>query len=259
LKFVENANRSQLVFFENITHELRTPIHGILNFSRFGMESRFSRDNPDKITEYFRNIHSSASRLMHMILNLLELSAFESNDVSMDYSRISVFAVVLQVYEEMKPVFVEKNVRFFFEKPGFDTAVEIDRKKISLAVKHILGNALRHSPPESEIRLDLVDADEMLTVSISDQGPGVPDDMLTRVFDRFVDFDDPQEKTRCGFGLSICREIVKLHCGWVSASNLPMQGFVLTFTIPKTRVILGDGGTNVAAGVDPLSDSEKNR
>jgi signal transduction histidine kinase len=111
--------------------------------------------------------------------------------------------------------------------------VEGDPIRLRQVLGNILANALRHSPPGGTIRVRAWRAGEEAWVQVSDQGPGIPEDELERIFERFYRGDKARAGEGAGLGLAIARELVRLHGGRIWAEN--RDGATFTFTLPLSQ------------------------
>lgn len=231
LQEAKDANNAKTHFFTNISHELRTPLHGILSFARLGMDKDRIKDTA-KVRDFFNFINESAERLLNMINNLLSYAKLESGHMEFTFANTSLFMVVLQGYTELKPNFEEKNIRFECPKPDFDTTAWIDREKILIVVRNLLGNALKFSEEGSVISVTFEHDNRYISARISDKGPGIPENDLDSIFDRFFQSEVSKSKGGSGLGLSICMEIIKLHNGTIYAYNNDDVGASFIFSVP---------------------------
>ncbi|MFA6293740.1 MAG: HAMP domain-containing sensor histidine kinase [Victivallales bacterium] len=231
LQDAKDANRAKTNFFTNISHELRTPLHGILSFARLGMDKDRIRDSA-KMLEFFTHINESAERLLNMINNLLSYAKLESGHMEFSFAKTSLFMLVLQVYTELRPNFEEKKMRFDCPKPDFDTSAYIDREKILIVIRNLLGNALKFSEAGGAIRVSFEQDKGSVLVKVSDEGLGIPENELDSIFDRFFQAELTKSKGGTGLGLSICMEIIKLHNGTIYACNNDDVGASFIFSVP---------------------------
>ncbi|MFZ2655888.1 MAG: MFS domain-containing histidine kinase [Victivallales bacterium] len=234
LQDAKSANQARTSFFTNVSHELRTPLHGILSFSRLGQDRERIMDGK-KVLEYFECINGSAQRLLKMINELLDFAKLESGHMEFVFTETSLFMISLQIYDELKANFEEKKVRFICPKPGIDTNVCIDREKIAMVMRNLIGNGLKFTEPGSELKVSFKKVDEKLYVCVSDCGHGIPETDLDIIFDRFFQSDVARMKGGTGLGLSISKEIIKHHNGTIYASNNKDKGASFTFFVPVSR------------------------
>ena len=242
---VEQANLAKSAFLANMSHELRTPMHAILGFSDLGA-SKAGKATAEKTASYFNRIHDSGQRLLRLLDNLLDLSKLESGRMMFEFTRQDLQSTIGAVIVEFDLAFREHNLTVEVEPSGLDTVAVYDQKKISQVVRNLLSNAIRYTPDgvtigiyfeESELTVDENDASAVLqpaiSISIVDQGPGIPQEELKTVFDKFVQSSKTSTGAGgTGLGLSICKEIITHHGGKIMAENGRDGGAVFTFTIP---------------------------
>jgi len=242
----EEANQAKSEFLANISHELRTPMHGILSFAKFGLNKLNAPQ--EKIRSFFSNIVDSGERLMVLVNDLLDLSKLEAGKMTADIANHNLVKTVQDVIQEMTPLAEEKNVSL--QLSGQEEAMlEIDTVRISQVIRNLLANALRYTPSGGTIEVTVQPRElnvgrrrddrillSGLMVTVADQGPGIPEDELETIFDKFV--QSSKTKTGAGgtgLGLAICREIAWLHKGEVYAGNLPEGGAIFTLTLPRLQ------------------------
>ena len=236
----ENANIAKSEFLANISHELRTPMHGILSYSRFGIDKANTVER-EKLSKYFVNINNSAQRLMLLLNDLLDLSKFEYGNHSFNMYHCNVFKIVNDRAFEFDSILKEKQLFLQIEEPDFDTTVICDEQKVGQIIKNLLSNAAKYSDKDKSIRIsfheDTLDLDQeavrALKISIADQGVGVPVEELKTIFDKFIQSSNTKTGAGgTGLGLAICFEIVKAHHGKIWAENNPDGGTVFNVLLP---------------------------
>lgn len=243
----EAANQAKTEFLANITHELRTPMHGILSFAKFGLTKK--NLSPEKIHEYFGHISDSANRLLNLINDLLDISKLEAGKLNLETSKGDLAASARNVTQQLSALAGQQQLTFKLEVRCDDTQLEMDSQRITQLLNNLLGNALRFAPKGSEIQVLICDdfistgrrkedrrQVPALSLTVADRGPGIPEDELEAIFEKFV--QSSKTKTGAGgtgLGLAICREIVALHRGRISACNRPDGGAAFTFVLPRRQ------------------------
>lgn len=247
----EEANRAKSDFLANITHELRTPVHAIMSFSAIGRDQA-DRTEPARIKEYFGHVRESGKRLVKLIDNLLDLAKMEAKCMNFDIKPHRLDALAEETVQELRALLQEKQLRLEQDSAGVDTLVYCDALRVGQVLRNLLSNAIRYSPQGGSIRIDYRtmslppekqgverDTTTALSVSISDQGAGIPGGELESIFDKFKQSSNTRSGAGgTGLGLAICREIVEAHGGGITACNLESGGAAFTFTLPR-RPLLG--------------------
>ncbi len=242
----ELSNRTKSEFLANMSHELRTPMHAILGFSSLG-SSKVETASSEKIASYFARINESGQRLLGLLNDLLDLSKLEAGRMNFEFSENDLQATIASIVEELRPLFRDRLLTIDIEPASVDTVATYDDEKISQVVRNLLSNAIKFSPEGRSVMihytaatLNLSDDDSAsaeipaISVSIWDQGTGIPEDELEIVFDEFVQSSKTKHGAGgTGLGLSISKEIIKRHGGTIKAGNAAGNGgAVFTFTLP---------------------------
>ena len=242
----ERASEAKSEFLANMSHELRTPMHAVLSFASLGMEKSASAE-PEKLAHYFDRIHRSGSRLLGLLNDLLDLSKFEAGMMKVLPVAQDVLPVISESLGEMESWAQSQGLSFSVEQRTENTVAAVDAPRLGQVIRNLLSNAIKYSPQGGRVQIILSDcflprgrrssdAAEIpgLQIEIRDQGCGIPEAELDRIFDKFV--QSSKTKTGAGgtgLGLAICREIILAHRGSIRACNNPEQGASLVLTVPR--------------------------
>ena len=242
----EQANMAKSSFLANMSHELRTPMHAILGFSDLGL-NKLESATREKLGSYFLRINESGQRLLVLLNGLLDLSKLEAGRMEFEFTEQDLQSTINIVIDECQPLFADRNLTVDVEPTSIDTTLVYDKDKIIQVVRNLLANAIKFTPDNKSImiyfeerQLDAPDNamikenHSAISVSIVDQGPGIPDDELEAVFDKFVQSSKTGTSAGgTGLGLSICKEIINYHQGDITVSNNADGGAVFTFALPR--------------------------
>lgn len=246
----ERSNHAKSEFLTNMSHELRTPLHAILSFAALGEEKARVREMPDempasKLPHYFNRIRESGNRLLVLIDDLLDLAKLEAGKTHVEPRLLDVSTFVREVAAELEPLLARRHLLLIIEDAPHSTEAMCDPVRFAQVMRNLLGNAIKFSPMQGKItirygqgsvpagrRTDDISL-PALSISVIDEGIGIPPEELETIFDKFVQ----SSKTRTGaggtgLGLSICREIVRAHHGTIVASNNPQHGASFTIHLP---------------------------
>ncbi|MEM4248568.1 MAG: HAMP domain-containing sensor histidine kinase, partial [Candidatus Nanoarchaeia archaeon] len=234
---LEKSASEKLRFFTLLSHELKTPLHGILSFSKLGQNKA---KDADKVQEYFKNINESGQRLLSIVDEMLESAKIKSGQVEYSFSKSSLYLLILQIADEMKALLEEKNIKFICEPPKFSTAAIFDREKIGRVIRNIISNAIKLSPKKGTIEVMFSNQNpETISVEIRDKGPGIPPADIDKIFDEFFQSESGKKVGGTGLGLHICKIIIEKHNGTIYAFNNPDgKGACIGFSIPIAQKIL---------------------
>jgi len=228
----EKANSAKTEFLSNISHELRTPMQGILGFSKLG-ESRIQTMQRENLGEYFNLITDSGKRLLSLLNNLLDLSKAEAGKIDYIFRNESISNIVKIVIIEISTLLNEKELKINFDSSVYSRSVEMDIDRVFQVVQNLLSNAIKFSHPKNTITIKIEPQAQAEIVSIVDNGIGIPEGELELVFDKFAQSTLSKTGTGgTGLGLSICRQIVNSHNGHIWVEQNPEGGSIFRFTIP---------------------------
>jgi len=228
----ESSNLAKSEFLANISHELRTPLHGILSFSKFANDELFE-GKFEELPDHLGTIESCASTLLSLVNDLLDLAKFESGRFEIQATCGPIAEVVTSVADEFRSLCGDKQVQVesSWEQPSEDIC--FDAEKIKQVARNLLANAVRFSPPGQTIELIGVSRSDCYEISVLDRGPGIPENELCTVFDKFVQSSRTKSGSGgTGLGLAICQCILNAHNGRIWAANREDGGAVFTFEIP---------------------------
>jgi len=228
----EAANQFKSEFLANMSHELRTPLHSILSFSSFGIK-KYATSKPEKLLDYFSRIKQSGKTLLELLNDLLDIAKLESGKTTFVFKPTDLVILVTSLINELEPLLSERSLSIRHEAHKFDGQVTLDADKIKQVLRNLLDNAIKFSPKGGIIDVAIFLLENSIKVSVSDQGPGIPQNELEAVFDKFV--QSSKTKTGAGgtgLGLAICQEIIVAHKGRIWAENRPEGGVILSFEIP---------------------------
>lgn len=234
----EASNRAKSIFLTNMSHELRTPLHGILSFADFGIRDMYV-SNPSEIHGYFKMIRKSGRTLLVLLNDLLDLAKLESDSMVFEFINTNLDGLIQSVTKEFSTLSAERKLSIHYDNPDFDTIADLDPTKMKQIVRNLLSNAVKFSPIGGEIHVNMQKENGAFIVSVRDQGPGIPEDELESIFDKFV--QSSKTKTGAGgtgLGLAICRQLITAHGGHIWAVNNTDAGSTLLFNVPVNR---GDG------------------
>lgn len=232
-------DRMKSEFVMAAAHELRTPVTSI-GMSIDLLVDHCRADLGPRERELLEAAHDEIHRLKALIGDLLDLSRMEAGRIDLEIETVPVqllFERIRGIYEGQlarKGSTIATGVT----EPGL--AVSADPGKISWVLSNLVSNALRYIPEGSgRISLDAKRAGDDVILSVSDNGPGIPLERQTGIFQKFVHFDVQDKAGGSGLGLAICREVVRASGGTIWVESEPGEGAVFSFTLPASP---GNGG-----------------
>jgi PAS domain S-box-containing protein len=234
-------------FVSTVSHELRTPltsIRGALGLLSSGMLGTIN----EKAANLLRIALSNSERLVRLINDILDLERTQSGREPLAFRPVQLGEIVRQAIDGMQPVADEAGVLLIHDKTQVEITADSDR--LLQIITNLLSNAVKFSPPNSAVSVMLRSGASGVTLSVIDQGRGIPADKLEAIFGRFqqVDASDSRQKGGSGLGLAICRAIVLQHSGRIWAERNPVRGSTFRVFLPyqPAAVKSADGETSPA-------------
>lgn len=251
----ESANHTKSDFLANMSHELRSPMNSIMGFIR--RVAKKTEENTDLDTNFrtqqlkFLGIAlSSSERLLTLLNDILDLSKLEAQMMQFNIEQGDLLEVVKEGAMEQASPREEKSISLTIEPPSTDTHAYFDHTRIMQVILNLLSNATKFTPEEKHITITFADSQlctgrrrtdtntiPALSVTVRDEGPGIPPGELELVFDKFAQSSkNKSEHGGTGLGLAISREIVSAHLGTLHANNHPKGGAAFILTLPRSPV-----------------------
>jgi signal transduction histidine kinase len=186
----------------------------------------------DKAANLFRIALTNSDRLVRLINDILDLERIQSGRKPVTFRPVQLGEIVRQAIDGMQPVAEAASVKLTHDTTQVE--IEADPDRLLQVLTNLLSNAVKFSPPNSTISVLLRPGAGGVTLSVIDQGRGIPADKLETIFGRFqqVDASDSQQKGGSGLGLAICRTIVLQHCGRIWAERNPVSGSTFNVFLP---------------------------
>lgn len=223
-------------FIGNISHELKTPIFNIQGYLLTLLDGAL--DDPEINRKYLRRANKSVDRMIHIIDDLETISNLEANRVHLEYSNFDIIPLVNEVFELLEENAKERKIRLGlkkeYEKP---LKVRADRQKIEQVLINLINNAIKYGKEKGKVEVRFYDMHNNILVEVSDDGLGIPQEDIPRVFERFyrVDKSRSREAGGTGLGLSIVKHILEVHKQSINVRSSENAGSTFSFTLKKAK------------------------
>ncbi|HEY1913609.1 MAG TPA: ATP-binding protein [Vicinamibacterales bacterium] len=228
---LRRADQIRRDFVANVSHELRTPLTAIRGYVEALSEGDASADESRRFLDI---IARHTQRMERLVKDLLRLARLDAGQETLELSGCDARGLVQAVASDLAPEAEARDQRIEVAvAPGAET-VRADPGKLHDALRNLVANAVTYSPERATIRIDVGREGSRSQISVSDDGPGIPPDDLTRVFERFyrVDKSRARDPGGTGLGLAIVKHLVELHGGTARAENRPGGGARFVITLP---------------------------
>ena len=219
-------------YVQTLTHELKSPLSAI----RGAAELLGEKMPPRQRDRFLNNIRNEAARIQDLVDRMLELAALESRAILQTAESVSLNALVKTVLEGKRPLLSKKNLSTVNQIEA-EIRVQGDAFLLHQAIGNLIQNAIDFSPNHGHLVLTVITGDNMVTLSLEDDGPGIPDFAGEKVFEKFYSLQRPGTgKKSTGLGLNLVREVAKLHGGEIILENRPgQQGARAVLTLGCTQ------------------------
>jgi signal transduction histidine kinase len=215
---------AQKQFFQNASHEIKTPLASIQGYAEGIRDGIFQGESATKGLDV---IVQECERLKNIVTEMTLLSKLESEEGIFDLQPVAVAALAKETAERLAPLARERNVEIMIEGMDADPIVQADRDKLLQALLNVTGNAIRYA--KSRVTIQYGKAEGKVLIRVTDDGPGFGEELLPRLFQRFVKGKDGET----GLGLAISRAIVERCGGRIRAANQPDGGAVVEMSFPS--------------------------
>ncbi|MFC9540124.1 ATP-binding protein [Lysinibacillus sp. NPDC056959] len=257
---LQKANKLKDEFLANTSHELRNPLHGILNISKAVLE-REERVLSDKSVKDLETVLSVGSRMSIMLNDLLDVMSLKENNPKLKFRTVSIQAIVSGVLDMLYVMGDGKQIQLMNQIPENFSKVMADENRVIQIVFNVLHNAVKYTN-EGEVKISGHVRNGMAEIVISDTGIGIDEETIERIFEPYEQGTLSKAMIEGGFGLglSISKRLVELHGGTLRVKSVVGKGSEFTFTLPisdgtdeQTNVALLSDENEVSAVVTPTN------
>lgn len=236
----ELANRTKTEFLANISHELRTPLNAIIGYSELMENETFGPIGTEKYQDYLGHISSSGHHLYGLINDLLDVSRIETDEFPLQEETLSVRELIDECLIAVQNRVRDTGKKLIFMPDGELPCVVADERRVKQVVLNLLNNAIKFTPDNGEIRVDVENLREGgLRIIVADNGIGIADEDLEKVFDMFAQVDGSlaRKYDGAGLGLPLSRKLIEKHGGRLDLESEIDTGTRAIITMPSGRVV----------------------
>ena len=230
----ERANRAKSQFVTALSHELRTPLQAITGFT----ENLQTLDlSPDQRRVALEQIGLASAHILSIVDDVLDLARVEAGALPIDLGELEAHDVIAAALDLIQPLADRRNVTV--ERTGPSVTVSADRRRLQQVILNLIANAVRFSPPpNSTVCIATEACDDHASIHVTDQGPGIPNELLARLF---VPFDrlgaDAGREGGAGLGLVLARRLTEAMNATFDLSSVVGVGTHITVTFAAGRVL----------------------
>lgn len=215
-------------YVQTLTHELKSPLSAIRGAAELLQEGMPPREQ----ARFLANIRQETERIARIVERMLELARLENRREKPETEPVELSALVRTVAESHEPLLAGKNVKAEIAVPD-RLVLQANAFLLHQALENLVQNAIEWSPGGGTVRVTATPDRNQVILSVTDEGPGIPDYALGRIFDRFYSLGRPDSgKKSTGLGLNFVREVAKSHGGTIHVLNRPEGGVLAVLTLP---------------------------
>lgn len=233
---LDDYEQNRKKFVSDVSHELKTPLATI----KLICDSIVTTDNPDPemIQDFLGDLSDEVDRLTRIVERLLTLTKMDSNQNNASLTPVDFEVMLNAIMRKLTPNAEAKDIVLYadYESIGLGPMM-LDYDKIWEAIYNIVDNAIKYTPTGGFVKLGLEQKNNLIIVSIEDNGPGIPEEEKEKIFERFYRLDDSRARDTggTGLGLAIAREVVCLHGGEINVFSSKDGGSIFTITLPYSE------------------------
>lgn len=220
-------------FVGNLAHELRTPAFNMQGYLLTLLEGGL--EDPKINTKYLQRADKNLDRLIHLINDLDKISRIESEKDELDMTKFNVCELAKEIVDYQKDIASKRNISMEVIEAPMKLLVKADKEKISQVFTNLLVNAIRYGKDNGRIEIRFYDMADNILVEVEDNGIGIAEESIPRLFERFyrVDKSRARHSGGSGLGLAIVKHIIDAHQQTINVRSALGEGTVFSFTLSK--------------------------
>ncbi|WLD58087.1 PAS domain S-box protein [Salinispirillum sp. LH 10-3-1] len=223
-------------FLATVSHELRTPltaIHGALRLLASGALGTLN----DSSSEMLHLAEQNSQRLIELINDLLDMEKLTAGGMSFHIKAHALTPLIRSVMEQLKPFTDKHQVELLFDAPSSGLSAMLDPDRFTQILTNLLSNAAKFSPPECTVVISVEPLEDVVRIAVEDNGPGIPDDFLPRLFERFAQADGSSRRAQggTGLGLAISKALAEQMNGQLGYKPAAEKGSIFYVDLPASK------------------------
>ncbi len=237
LKQLEEIEKLKSDFFNKLVHDFKSPLDNIKQSSAILAKNISGAALTPDQKKFIDIIQRSATDLRTMVQDQLEESKLIAGQSSINYQWTDLKELLKERIQLQRPTATSKNLNFSVKFTDSDFHVHCDPLKIQRVIDNLSSNAIKFSPKNSTISVELEDRDDIIQVRIKDSGPGIPLDLQPQIFQKYVRQVSSDTTSGTGLGLYTAKYVIELHKGRIWFKSKPGFGTTFYFSLPKQKLM----------------------
>ncbi|MFH2095920.1 MAG: ATP-binding protein [Bacteroidota bacterium] len=234
IKKLKETEKYRKEFLGNVSHELKTPIFNIQGYILTLIDGGLEDPNVNK--KYLAKAEKSIERLISIVEDLEAISKIESGELELKYESFDILKLAGEVFESIEIRAQTKGISLEFGNIFSDPVmVYADRQQIFQVLNNLVSNSINYGNEKGKTMIEIFDMDKHILVEVTDDGVGIPEESIPRIFERFyrVDKSRSRDQGGTGLGLAIVKHILEAHNQKINVRSRPGKGSSFAFTLDK--------------------------
>jgi two-component system phosphate regulon sensor histidine kinase PhoR len=235
---LRNQEKFRREFLSNISHEFKTPLFAIQGYIEALQDDM---DDKEMAQQFLDKASKNVDRLSYLIKDLDEMSKLESGEMPINYTKFKINDLIKEIFEASEMKANQHNIKLVFkQKYDEGTLVNADREKIAQVLINLIDNALKYGKEEGETSVSLFNLHDQVLIEITDDGMGIEEKYLPRLFERFFRTDTSRSRQigGSGLGLAIVKHIIEAHQQTINVRSTEGLGSTFGFTLQIAKPAL---------------------
>ncbi|RZA01310.1 MAG: sensor histidine kinase [Sphingobacteriaceae bacterium] len=236
---LRNQEKFRREFLSNISHEFKTPLFAIQGYIEALQDDDF--DDKEMARQFLDKASKNVDRLSYLIKDLDEISKLESGEIPINYTKFKINDLIKEVIESLEMKAKQHNIKIGF-KQKYDEGIWVnaDREKIAQVLTNLIDNALKYGKENGNTFISLFELHDQILIEVTDDGAGIEEKYLPRLFERFfrTDLSRSRQIGGSGLGLAIVKHIIEAHEQTINVRSTEGVGSTFGFTLDKVKQAL---------------------
>ncbi|MFC0525443.1 sensor histidine kinase [Pontibacillus salicampi] len=235
---LERLKQDRKEFLASISHELRTPLTYIKGYANIASRDMISNEERQ---EYLGIIREETDHVTHLVKNLFDLAKMDQNQFVIQKEDVNLCDMLKKVRDKMHPILNDNQLRLNITCPD-NIIIYVDPDRFQQVILNLMDNAIKHSPNQSTINIDVKINMGKVAITVQDEGEGIPEEEVPFIFERLyrIDKSRSRELGGSGLGLSIVKEIIEKHGGEVKVESVIGDGTKMTILLKEEDIVSYD-------------------
>jgi two-component system phosphate regulon sensor histidine kinase PhoR len=235
IKRVEQVRKD---FVANVSHELRTPLTALIGSTEALLDGAYK--TPEESKKFLEIMDKQLRNTQNLVKDMLALAAAEDTQTPVRRENVDLKELVSDIMTVFEPLAQKKNQTLQVQMAKDHIVLNVDPRQLSDALSNLVDNAIKYSDEGGMVELKIALLTEGIQIIVKDNGPGIPKDQLSRIFERFyrVDKSRSKEMGGTGLGLAIAKHAVENHCGTIKVESSLGQGTQFVIHLPQNILVL---------------------